>query len=237
MGFRSVHPSTERSRIAFVRLLIVALAACGVPRAACGQLNISLPTTLTASPGDTINVPVNLTVIGNQLNTANGNGIGAVSFVISYNSTLTSSVGTFTLGSLISDPTYGFSNYTTNNNAGLIRAVTSSTQGTPGLSMGATGSLATIPFTISPTAAPGSYSLDLLAFSGTTTTSIVDNNFTTYSFGSGLTSTNGSLTVTPVPEPSGLFFVCLSAAAFGARAIRLLGRPRKQCAKDRFEIP
>jgi hypothetical protein len=96
-------------------------------------------------------------VVGNQLDAAHGNGIGAVSFVLSYDPTLTTTVGPINLGSLLSTPSYGFSSYTTNNTAGLIRAVTSSTQGTVALPAGNQGSLALIPFTLSPTAAPGTY--------------------------------------------------------------------------------
>jgi MYXO-CTERM domain-containing protein len=198
---------------AVVRAVVVAAAVLGTTPAASAQLALSVPTTLSGHPGDTITVPVNLTVVGNQLSAANGNGIGAFSVALSYNPTLTTTVGPIDLGSLLSTPSYGFSGYTTNNTAGLVRAVTSSTQGTLALPAGTQGSLALVPFTLSLTVAPGTYPIDFLATSGPTTTSIVDNTFTTYTLGAGLTFTSGSVTVAPVPEPGGPL---LAAAAAGA---------------------
>jgi hypothetical protein len=208
---------------AAVRAVVVAAAALGTTPDAFGQLTLSVPTTLTGHPGDTITVPVNLTVVGNQLDAAHGNGIGAVSFVLSYNPALTSNVGTIALGSLLSTPSYGFSSYTTNNTAGLVRAVTSSTQGTVALPAGTQGSLALIPFTLSPTAAPGTYPIDILATSGPTTTSIIDNTFFTYSQGSGLTFTAGRIAVMPVPEPGGMILAVAAAAAAAGWTARRRG--------------
>jgi Cohesin domain len=204
----------------------LAVAAFFAPSAAHGQIVMSLPTQ-TAAPGNTISLTVNLTVAGTQLDSLHGNGIGADSFVISYNSTLSSAVATPSLGTLISTPSYGFASYTTNNTAGLIRAVTSSSVGTPGLSAGTSGTLASILFTVSSSAAPGTYTLSLLPSSGPTTTSVVDNNFNTYSSTSGLTLVNGSLTVTPVPEPGGMLLASVAATGLAGgvwRRTRLSGR-------------
>lgn len=187
-------------RLALFRLFgLIALVL--VPLPAQGQVNLSLPLNLDVQPGQTIQVPVVLTVIGPDLNAANGNGIGAASFVINYNSALTTGVGTIQLGSLISDPGFGFANYTTNNTNGLIRAITSSTIGTEPLNAGTSGTIALVPLTISPDAALGNYPIEFLASSGLTTSSIVDNNFNTLQFGNGLTFTGGQIHVVPVPEP------------------------------------
>jgi hypothetical protein len=230
MGFRRPCTRPRRPVLAAVRAVAFAAAVLCTTPAASAQLALSVPTTLSGHPGDTIIVPVNLTVVGNQINGANGNGIGAFSVVLSYNPTLTSTVGPIDLGSLLSTPSYGFSSYTTNNTAGLVRAVTSSTQGTPGLPAGTQGSLALIPFTLSPTAAPGTYPIDFLASSGTTTTSIVDNTFVTYSLGSGLTFTGGSVTVAPVPEPTGMLLAAAAAGGFAWTIHRKRARVRPDMA-------
>jgi hypothetical protein len=218
MEYRNSKIGGRRNGVAVVRTVAIAIVVACLPSVGYGQFTISVPDNLIANPGETINIPVNFAITGNQLDSANGNGIGAVSFVITFNPSLASNVGTFSLGTLIADPAFGFSNYTTNNTEGLIRAVTSSTQGTPGLPAGTTGSLATIPFTISPTAAPGNYSFDFLASSGFTTTSIVDNNFTTYEVGPVLIFSSGSLTV--VPEPGSLLAIGLTAATVWIKVTR-----------------
>src|SRR5580704_2706471 len=198
-------------------LTVLALAAA--PAGARAQIILSLPTNLTAHPGDPITIPLTLTETGNVLDSAHGNGIATVGFAISYDPSLgtvpASSIG---LGSLISNPSFGFPPYSSNANesAGQIRTFSAGTPGTPGLPSGTTGPVAQISFTIPLGTTPNSYALTLDPTIGsTTTTFITDNTFTTYSAGSGLTLSNGMLTVTPVPEPGSLFLVGSVVAAVG----------------------
>ena len=80
---------------------VLALAAAA-PATARAQLILSLPTTLTAHPGDTITIPVTLTETGNVLDASHGNGISGVAFAVSYNSTLATVPGSsLALGSLL----------------------------------------------------------------------------------------------------------------------------------------
>src|SRR4051812_16469553 len=108
--------------VAAYRIPIVALVVMLVPAGACAQATMSIPTNLTVAPGGTVNIPVNLLVTGNFFDAGHGNGISGVSFVISYNTSLPVTVGTFSLGSLIATPSYGFNGYVTNNTSGFIRA-------------------------------------------------------------------------------------------------------------------
>jgi PEP-CTERM motif len=295
LGRRFLCSSPAANRKTSLYCLLPAACCLLNPAAGRAQLILSLPTTLTAHPGDTI--PLTLTEAGTDLYAAHGNGIAAVGFSISYNPSLgtvpgsnialgsliskpsygfppystnanysadqirtfslgnpvtpalppttsgpmaqilfTVPVGATSLGTLISNPGYGLPNYTTNNTAGLIRAVTSSSAGTPSLPASTSGTLASIQFTVSSSAAPGTYTLSLLPSSSATTTSVVDNNFNTYDSTSGLTLVNGSLIVSPVPEPSTLLLTGLAAFALRGwrrrpaggsdsyRPSRLLGR-------------
>src|SRR5207249_2150748 len=137
--------------------------------------------------GDTITVPVSLTVSGTQLDSAHGNGIATVGFLINYDTSLGTVPGSaIGLGSLISNPSYGFPPYASNANdsAGQIRTFSNGTPGTPGLPAGTSGSVALISFTVPSGAAPNTYPF---TFGTTTSTFVTDNNFTTYTSGSGLT--------------------------------------------------
>jgi Cohesin domain len=175
---------------------------------ACAQIIMSIPTNLVAHPGDTITIPVNLTVSGNQLDSAHGNGIASVGFVINYAASLgTVPATSIRQGSLISNPAYGFPQYgpsNTNDTAGQVRTFVTGTPGTDGLPTGTSGSLALIDFTVPSNATPNSYPL---VFEMSTATVITDNNFTDYTPGAGLTVSNGSLTISPVPEPGSLLSV------------------------------
>jgi hypothetical protein len=193
--------------------------AVGAPAAARAQLVLSMPTNLAAHPGDMITIPVTLTETGNVLDATHGNGIATVGFAISYNPSLGTVPGSAVgLGSLISNPNYNFPPYSANANesAGQIRTFSDGTPGTPGLPSGTTGPVAEIALTIPVGIAPNSYTLAFDPVIGaTTTTFVTDNNFTTYDAGSGLTLTNGTLTVTPVPEPGGLLLVGLVVTVAG----------------------
>ncbi len=201
---------------------VAALAlAAALPAAARGQLVLSIPTNLTAHPGDTITIPVTLTVNGNVLDAAHGNGIATVGFAVSYDPALGTVPGSdIGLGSLISNPSYGFSPYSANANesAGQVRTFSTGTPGTPGLSAGTAGPVAQIQLTVPAGTPANGYTLTLNPTIGVTTTSFVtDNAFTTYAAGSGLTLSNGTLTVTPVPGPTSLFLVGSVAAVAAAR--------------------
>jgi hypothetical protein len=190
------------------------------PSIAHAQLALSIPTTLTAHPGDTVTVPVTLTVTGNNLDAAHGNGIASVGFAIGFNSTFGTVPGSsIVLGSLISNPSYNFSPYSANANesAGQIRTFSIGTPGTPGLPAGTIGPVAQFNITVPSGTAPADYNFTFLPTIGsTTTTFITANDFTTYSFASGLALTNGRLTVTPVPEPGTLIWVGPVLVAVGA---------------------
>jgi hypothetical protein len=187
--------------------IVLALAVVA-PTAARAQIVLSLPTTLTARPGDTITIPLTLTEAGTELDAAHGNGIASVGFAISYNAILGTVPGTdIALGSLISNPSYGFPAYSGNVNdtAGQIRTFSLGNPGTPALPLGTSGTIAQILFTVPVGTPTNTYSLTL---NPTSATFITDRNtFTTYTSGAGLTLVNGTLTVTPVPEPSSLFLM------------------------------
>src|SRR4051812_8096626 len=140
--------------------LALGLAAAPAARA---QLILSIPANLTAHPGDTVSVPVNLTVGDNRLDSAHGNGIATVGFVINYDAGLGTVPGSaIGLGPLL-DPSgsnpYGFPSYGGNANdaAGQVRTFTTSGAGTPGLSAGTSGPVALISFTVPANAAPNTY--------------------------------------------------------------------------------
>jgi hypothetical protein len=194
---------------------IVLAFAVVAPAAARAQVVLSLPATLTAHPGDTISISLTLTAAGTNLDAAHGNGIASVGFALSYSASLGTVPGSdLGLGSLISNPSYGFPPYSANANesAGQIRTFSLGNPGTPALPLGTTGPIALILFTVPVGTAPNSYPFTL---DPTAATFITDNNFTTYTSGSGLTLVNGTLTVTPVPEPSGLFLVGAVVAVVG----------------------
>jgi hypothetical protein len=204
--------------------LALGLAAAAAARA---QLILSIPANLSAHPGDTISVPVNLTVGDNRLDSAHGQGIATVGFVINYDPSLGTVPGSaIALGSLL-DPggnPYGFPPYGGNaiDTAGQVRTFTTSGTGTPGLPAGTSGPLALISFTVPANAAPNTYALTLGA---STATVVTDNAFTDYTAGSRLTLSDGSLTVTPVPEPTSLLLAGLAATAF-ATSVRARRRSR-----------
>src|SRR5438874_12126337 len=103
-------------------LTVLALAAAAP--AARAQIVLAIPTNLTAHPGDTVMIPLTLTETGNVLDAAHGNGIATVGFAVSYDPGLGTVPGSaIGLGSLISDPSYGFPPYSSNANesAGQIR--------------------------------------------------------------------------------------------------------------------
>src|SRR6266566_3998372 len=96
---------------------IVLALAVAAPAVARAQLILSLPTGLTARPGDTITIPLTLTEAGTELDAAHGNGIATVGFAISYSASLGTVPGSnIGLGSLISNPSYGFPPYSANAN-------------------------------------------------------------------------------------------------------------------------
>src|SRR5882757_1662265 len=84
---------------------IVFAFAVVAPAAAHAQIVLSLPTTLTAHPGDTISIPLTLTAAGTDLDAAHGNGIASVGFALSYSASLGTVPGSdLALGSLLSNP-------------------------------------------------------------------------------------------------------------------------------------
>jgi hypothetical protein len=197
------------------------------PASAPAQITMSIPTNLTAHPGDTIPIPVNLSISSTVLDSAHGNGIATVGFEINFNSSLGTVPGSsIALGSLISNPSYQFSAYGSNSNesAGQIRTFSTGTPGTPGLASGTAGAIATIMFSVPASAVPNAYALTLAPVDQSITVSFVtDNNINTYSSGQGLTLSSGLLTVTTVPEPGSLCLVGLvvSAAAAAVRRRRI----------------
>ena len=87
---------------AVVNSATVALSLMGAPAGA--QVILSIPTGLTAHPGETVTIPVNLTVGDNRLDSAHGSGIATVGFVINYDPGLGTVPGSaIALGSLL-DP-------------------------------------------------------------------------------------------------------------------------------------
>jgi hypothetical protein len=85
-------------------------------------------------------------------------------------------------------------------------------------------------FTVPLGTAPADYTFTLMPMIGSTTTTYVTaNDFTTYSFTSGLTLTNGRLTVTPVPEPGNLMWIGPILAAVGAARRRSFPFPFFVC--------
>jgi uncharacterized protein (TIGR03382 family) len=195
---------------------VLALAATALLAAdARAQVTMSIPTNLSVAPGGTINVPVNLQITGNSFTAANGNGLSGIKFVVTYDPTLPSSIGTIQLGSLISNPSYGFGAYTVNNTSGQTSALTTATTGTPALANGTSGTVALMALTVSNSATPGVYPLTLIG--GGSGSSVADNNFFTYSTTSSpaLTLSSGSLTVTAVPEPGTFALAGMAAAGLG----------------------
>jgi hypothetical protein len=204
----------------WVAALAVAIFA---PSSSPAQIVMSIPTNLTAHPGDTISIPVNLTINSTALDSAHNNGIATVGFEINFNPSLGTVPGSsIALGSLISNPNYGFSQYSSNANesAGQIRTFSGGTPGTPGLSSGTAGAIAMITFNVPGNAAPNAYALSLAPTdNGTAVSFVTDNNVNTYSSGNGLTLSNGLLTIT-VPEPGGVCLVGLVVPAVAAAVRR-----------------
>jgi hypothetical protein len=209
-----------RGRRAMRGALVLAVAVIS-SSAARAQLILSIPTAIQAHPGDTITIPINLTVVGNQLDSAHGNGISGDAIAFSYNASL-GSPGATNLGTLISNPSFNFQPYSNSNSPGLIReTVSSNLPGTPGLPSSTNGSLMLLMFSVSSSAAPGAYPLTLLDHIGATpVTSITDNGFNEYDAPPPITNTvlslvSGSVTVTPVPEPGSMFLVGSVVAVIG----------------------
>jgi hypothetical protein len=189
----------------------MAVAIVGAP-AAHGQISLAIPANIPAHPGDTIQVLLNFSVNDSTLDTPNGNGIASVGFDIAYNAVLGTVAGSsIALGSVISNPNYGFTPYSgnSNNSAGHIRTFSLSNPGTPGLPAGTNGSVAVMNFTVPAGTTPGSYPLTLTPDSHTFITQ--NFNAVTYTSGNGLSLTNGSILVTAVPEPTSLALVGLFA--------------------------
>jgi hypothetical protein len=79
--------------------------------------------------------------------------------------------------------------------------------------------VAVISFTVPSNAVPNTYALTFEPTIGpTTTTVITDNNFVDHAQGSGLTLSDGSLVISPVPEPASLLLTGGVAAVVAAGA-------------------
>ncbi|MEZ6125600.1 MAG: choice-of-anchor Q domain-containing protein [Planctomycetaceae bacterium] len=154
---------------------------------------------LTAAPGDTISVPVQL-----EVTEAAGITVGGIDLALSYDPAVLSVAsaasvqkgglldGTFTLVANTSTP-------------GTIILTSSSATGTGNLPLGTIGSLFTIDFVVN-AGASGSTAINVLPSFGTTTTAVFDNNLDSLVLSPAPTaaaddSVDGTLTISSVVDP------------------------------------
>jgi hypothetical protein len=143
---------------------------------------------VAATPGATIDVPVNVDVTDRHGIAA---GLAALRLAIGYDPVVLTFTG-IRLGSLLADPTAGFGNYLTNVGNGVVAAAVVTGRGTAPLPYGTSGTLAVLTFRVSPTAKPGgSVVVNLMANAGAVATELVDNTYRSLVLSPALSNATG----------------------------------------------
>jgi hypothetical protein len=188
------------------------------------NVQLSIPQNITATAGQTVTVPINLS------NIAASFSLDSYQLIVSYDGSFfdAPSSSTFQLGTLTTGLSYtGLDNVDSTNQYFTI--LRSNVSNPANLTSSSSGSLMTFNIPVKSTAAPGSFGyLNILASQGASNTEIItlsgapDNIKFNPALGSA--SINGKVSINPVPEPS---TVALSIISVGMIAFCRKYRNRK----------